>query len=82
MRKLRKEKLWGKAKKLILEDKLLFSKRSEMFLPEYWPTYFNKAKALYVWDLKNKKNNKFNCKIKKFVCKAYYTRHETGLLIF
>ena len=30
-------------------------KRPEMFLPDYWPTYFNKAKGINVWDLNNKK---------------------------
>ena len=30
-------------------------KRPEMFLPDYCPTYFNKAKGINVWDLNNKK---------------------------
>ena len=55
MIKLKKEKLWQKAKKLILGGNLLLSKRPEMYLPEYWPTYFKKAKGVHVWDLKNKK---------------------------
>ena len=53
--KLQKEPLWKKAKKKILGGNLLLSKRPEMFLPDYWPTYFKKAKGIDVWDLKNKK---------------------------
>ena len=31
------------------------SKRSEMFLPDNWPSYFSKSKGCFVWDLDNKK---------------------------
>jgi len=55
MMKLQKEPLWKKAKKKILGGNLLLSKRPEMFLPDYWPTYFKKAKGIDVWGLKNKK---------------------------
>ena len=34
---------------------MLLSKKPEMFLPDYWPTYFSKSKGCYVWDLNNKK---------------------------
>lgn len=30
---------------------MLLSKRSEMFLPDQWPSYFSKAKGCEVWDL-------------------------------
>jgi glutamate-1-semialdehyde 2,1-aminomutase len=30
---------------------MLLSKRSEMFLPEQWPSYFSRAKGCIVWDL-------------------------------
>ena len=30
---------------------MLLSKRSEMFLPEQWPSYYSKAKGCKVWDL-------------------------------
>ena len=30
---------------------MLLSKRSEMFLPEQWPSYFSKAKGCRIWDL-------------------------------
>ena len=30
---------------------MLLSKRSEMFLPDHWPSYFSKSKGCRVWDL-------------------------------
>lgn len=48
-------KLWNKAKKLIPGGTQLFSKRSEMFLPELWPSYFKKAKGVEIWDLDGNK---------------------------
>ena len=30
---------------------MLLSKRSEMFLPDIWPSYFTKTKGCQVWDL-------------------------------
>lgn len=48
-------KLWKRAKKLIPGGTQLFSKRSEMFLPERWPSYFKKAKGIEVWDLDGNK---------------------------
>ena len=30
------------------------SKRSEMFLPDLWPSYFKKAKGCEIWDLDEK----------------------------
>ena len=49
------QKLWIKAKKIIPGGNMLLSKRSEMFLPEKWPSYFNKAKGCYLWDLDGRK---------------------------
>jgi len=49
------QKLYRKAKKIILGGNMLFSKRPELFLPDHWPTYYSKAKGTYVWDLENKK---------------------------
>lgn len=43
--------LWKKAKKRIPGGTQLLSKRSEMFLPELWPSYFTKANGIHVWDL-------------------------------
>lgn len=45
------QKLWKRAKTVIPGGNMLLSKRAEMFLPEYWPTYFSKAKGCQVWDL-------------------------------
>lgn len=47
--------LYHKAKKLIPGGTQLLSKRPEMFLPELWPSYFQKAKGCYVWDLDGNK---------------------------
>ena len=47
--------LWNKAKKIIPGGTQLLSKRSEIFLPEQWPSYFKKAKGCHVWDLDGNK---------------------------
>ena len=47
--------LWEKSKKLIPGGNMLISKRPNLFAPKYWPTYYQKAKGCYVWDLENKK---------------------------
>ena len=49
------QKLWRRAKKIIPGGNMLLSKRSEMFLPEKWPSYFSKSKGCYVWDLEGNK---------------------------
>ena len=49
------QKLWNKAKKIIPGGNMLLSKRSELFLPDLWPSYFSRSKGFYVWDLDNKK---------------------------
>ena len=45
--------LLKKAKKIIPGGNQLLSKRSEIFLPGLWPTYYKKAKGCRVWDLNN-----------------------------
>jgi glutamate-1-semialdehyde 2,1-aminomutase len=45
------QKLWKRAKIVIPGGNMLLSKRAEMFLPENWPAYFEKAKGCRVWDL-------------------------------
>ena len=47
--------LWNKAKKIIPGGSQLLSKRSEMFLPEQWPSYYKKAKGVEIWDLDDNK---------------------------
>jgi glutamate-1-semialdehyde 2,1-aminomutase len=48
--KIKKNKFWNEAKKIIPGGNMIFSKRSEMFLPDYWPAYFSKSKNCFVWD--------------------------------
>tara|TARA_Y100000748_G_scaffold260672_1_gene228503 strand:+ start:175 stop:1482 length:1308 start_codon:yes stop_codon:yes gene_type:complete len=45
------QKLYKKAKKIIPGGSMLFSKQPERFLPDFWPSYFSKAKGCKVWDL-------------------------------
>lgn len=49
------QKLWQRAKNVIPGGNMLLSKRSEMFLPGLWPSYFSRAKGSTVWDLDGKK---------------------------
>ena len=49
------QELWRKAIKVIPGGNMLLSKRSEMFLPNKWPSYFVKAKGCFLWDLEGKK---------------------------
>lgn len=43
--------LYNKAKKVIPGGTQLLSKRPEMWLPDQWPAYYNRAKGCEVWDL-------------------------------
>lgn len=45
------QKLWKRAKAVIPGGNMLLSKRSEMFLPEQWPSYFSRTKGCSVWDM-------------------------------
>jgi len=47
--------LWNKAKRIIPGGSQLLSKRSELFLPNQWPSYFSKASGIEVWDLDGNK---------------------------
>lgn len=49
------QNLYKKAKNLIPGGTQLLSKRPEMFLPELWPAYYDKAKGCEVWDLDGNK---------------------------
>ena len=55
------QNLYNKAKKIIPGGTMLLSKRPEMFLPDYWPSYYAKAKGCEIWDLDNKKY--YDCSI-------------------
>ena len=47
--------LYNYAKTVIPGGTTLFSKRSELHLPNKWPAYFTKANKLNIWDLKGNK---------------------------
>jgi glutamate-1-semialdehyde aminotransferase len=48
------QELYRRAKSLIPGGTMLLSKRPEMFLPDFWPAYYSKAKGCKVWDLDGK----------------------------
>jgi glutamate-1-semialdehyde 2,1-aminomutase len=48
-------KLYNRAKKIIPSGTMLYSKKPELYLPDYWPTYFSKSKGCYLWDIQGKK---------------------------
>ena len=47
--------LYKISKNIIPGGTTLFSKRSELHLPNKWPAYFSKSKGNYVWDIKGVK---------------------------
>ena len=49
------EKVWKKAKEIIPDGNMFYSKRPELFLKKGWPIYYSKAKGCYIWDLENNK---------------------------
>jgi glutamate-1-semialdehyde 2,1-aminomutase len=49
------QKLWKRAKKIIPGGTMLFSKNPDLFLPNFWPAYFEKTKGCNIWDLEGKK---------------------------
>ena len=55
MEKVTSQELYRRAKKLIPGGAQLFSKRPELHLPEYWPTYYSKARGVEIWDLEGRK---------------------------
>jgi glutamate-1-semialdehyde aminotransferase len=48
-------KLWKQAKQIIPGGNSILSKRPERYGKDIWPTYFEKSKDIYVWDLDGKK---------------------------
>lgn len=52
--------LWEKAKKIIPGGNQLLSKRSEMFLPDQWPSYYSRARGIDVWDMDNRRFKDFS----------------------
>lgn len=46
----RSQVLYNRAKEIIPGGTQLLSKRPEMFLPEHWPSYYERAEGCQVWD--------------------------------
>jgi glutamate-1-semialdehyde 2,1-aminomutase len=49
------QKMWRRAKIVIPGGTMLFSKNPDLFLPKFWPAYFEKTKGCNVWDLEGRK---------------------------
>jgi len=49
------QKMWKRANKIIPGGTMLFSKNPDLFLPKFWPAYFEKTRGCYVWDLEKRK---------------------------
>lgn len=49
------QKIWKRAKNVIPGGTMLFSKNPDLFLPKFWPAYFERTKGCNVWDLEGKK---------------------------
>ena len=49
------QRLYNLAKEIIPGGTQLLTKRPEMFLPDFWPAYYSKAKGCQVWDLDGNK---------------------------
>ena len=47
----RGQELYKRAKGLIPGGTQLLSKRPEMFLPDFWPSYYERASGCHVWDM-------------------------------
>jgi len=45
------QKIWKRAKYVIPNGSMLFSKNPDLFLPGKWPAYFSKTKGCKIWDL-------------------------------
>lgn len=49
------QKMWKRANNVIPGGTMLFSKNPDLFLPKFWPAYFEKTKGFNIWDLDGKK---------------------------
>lgn len=49
------QKLWSRAKEVIPGGSMLFSKKAEVMLPKFWPSYYKTAKGITVTDLDGNK---------------------------
>ena len=86
------KKIWLKAKSKIPGGNGLLSKRPERFTKFFWPTYYKKAKNIFLWDLNNIKYTDIslmgvgssilgysNKNVDNFVCKKILTGVNTTL---
>lgn len=48
------QQYYDHAKTLIPGGTQILSKRPELYLPNYWPAYYTKAKGIKIWDLDNR----------------------------
>ncbi len=49
------QKIWRRAKRVIPGGVMLFSKNPDLYLPNYWPSYYKKTKGCFIWGLDNQK---------------------------
>ena len=49
------QKLWKRANSIIPGGNSLISKNPDLLLPGGWPTYYSKAKKIFIWDIAGKK---------------------------
>jgi glutamate-1-semialdehyde 2,1-aminomutase len=49
------QKMWKRAKNVIPGGTMLFSKNPDLFLPKFWPAYFEKTKGCDLWDMDGRK---------------------------
>ena len=54
-KKIKGQKRYLTAKKIITGGNMFLSKNPDQFLPKGWPVYFSRAKGCVVWDLDNRK---------------------------
>lgn len=54
------QKLWKRAKEIIPGGNMFISKRPDLFLPKFWPSYYEKASGCNIWGLNKKKYTDFN----------------------
>ena len=54
------QKVWRRALGVIPGGNMFFSKNPNIFLPNFWPTYFSKAKGYKIWDLDGKMLSDFS----------------------
>jgi len=49
------QKMWKRAKNVIPGGTMLFSKNPDLFLPKFWPAYYERTKGCNIWDLEGRK---------------------------